>query len=89
MFPELAWKSRLHADGTMLEGMFIVGIETPEGQATYHFREDKHWDLFQCRVLDHAPEWDGHTPAQAIERINGLKRVLVTERFGDGFGVGE
>ena len=54
-----------------------------------HFREGKHWDLFQCRVLDHAPEWDGHTPAQAIERINGLKRVLVTERFGDGFGVGE
>lgn len=89
MFPELAWKSRLHADGTMLEGMFIVGIETPEGQATYHFREGKHWDLFQCRVLDHAPEWDGHTPAQAIERINGLKRVLVTERFGDGLGVRE
>lgn len=89
MFPEYAWKSRLHADGTMLEGMFIVGIETPEGQATYHFREDKHWGLFQCRVLDHAPEWDGHTPAQAIERINSLKRVLVAERFGDGFEVGE
>lgn len=89
MFPERAWKSRLHADGTMLEGMFIVGIETPEGQATYHFREDKHWDLFQCRVLERAPEWDGHTPAQAIERINGLKRVLVAERFGDGFEVGE
>lgn len=89
MFPERAWKSRLHADGTMLEGMFIVGIETPDGQATYHFREGKHWDLFQCRVLEHAPEWDGHTPAQAIERINGLKRVLVAERFGDGFEVGE
>ena len=89
MFPEYAWKSRLHADGTMLEGMFIVGIETPEGQATYHFREGKHWDLVQCWVLDHAPEWDGHTPAQAIERINSLKRVLVAERFGDGFEVGE
>lgn len=89
MFPERAWKSRLHADGTMLEGMFIVGIETPEGQATYHFREGKHWGLFQCRVLDHAPEWDGHTPAQAIERINSLKRVLVAERFGDGFEVDE
>ena len=52
MFPERAWKSRLHADGTMLEGMFTVGIETPDGQATYHFREGKHWDLFQCSVLE-------------------------------------
>lgn len=46
-------------------------------------------DLFQCKVLERAPEWDGHTPAQAIERINSLKRVLVAERFGDGFEVGE
>lgn len=88
-FPSASWKSKRHSDGTMYDGMFIVGIETPEGQATYHFREGKHWDLFQCRALDHAPEWDGHTPAQAIERINSLKRVLVAERFGDGFEVGE
>lgn len=33
-FADRAWKSKLHADGTMYEGMFIVGIETPDGQAT-------------------------------------------------------
>ena len=37
IFADRAWKSKLHADGTMYDGMFIVGIETPDGQATYHY----------------------------------------------------
>lgn len=53
--------------------MFIVGIDTPDGQATYHYDINPYWDMFKCRVLDNAPEWDGHTPAQAIERIGKLK----------------
>lgn len=69
---ELAWKSRLHHDGTMYDGMFIVGVETPDGQATYHYDVDPYWDLFDCEVLDRAPEWDGHTPRQAIDRIAAL-----------------
>ena len=72
-YPERAWKSKKHNDGTMYDGMFIVGIETPDGQATYHYDIDPYWDMFKCRVLDRAPEWDGHTPAQAIERIGKLK----------------
>ena len=69
---ELAWKSMLHHDGTMYDGMFIVGVETPDGQATYHYDVDPYWDLFDCEVLDRAPEWDGHTPRQAIDRIAAL-----------------
>ena len=69
---ELAWKSRFHHDGTMYDGMFIVGIETPGGQATYHYDVDPYWDIFDCEELDRAPEWDGHTPAQAIDRIVAL-----------------
>lgn len=69
---EIAWKSRLHHDGTMYDGMFIVGIETPRGQATYHYDVNPYWDLFDCKELDRAPEWDGHTPEQAIERIAAL-----------------
>lgn len=70
---EIAWKSRLHHDGTMYDGMFIVGVETPEGQATYHYDVDPYWDLFDCEELDRAPEWDGHTPQQAIDRIAALR----------------
>lgn len=72
-FQEKAWKARLHHDGTMYDGMFIVGIDTPYGQASYHYDIDPYWDMFECRELERAPEWDGHTPAQAIERIGRLE----------------
>lgn len=70
---EMAWKSLKHHDGTMYDGMFIVGVETPDGQATYHYDVDPYWDMFKVKELDMAPEWDGHTPAQAIERIGGMR----------------
>ena len=70
--PALAWKSKLHHDGTMYDGMFIVGINTPDGQATYHYDVEPYWKMFRVPELPHAPEWDGHTPAQAIERIGKL-----------------
>lgn len=66
------WKSKQHHDGTMYDGMFIVGIDTPQGQATYHYDIDPYWDMFDVEELDKAPEWDGHTPDQAIERIGSL-----------------
>lgn len=72
-YKDLAWKSVRHHDGTMYDGMFIVGIDTPDGQATYHYNIDPYWDMFDCKVREFAPEWDGHTPAQAIERIGKLK----------------
>lgn len=74
-FPGMAWKAKLHHDGTMYDGMFIVGIETPDGQATYHYDIEPYWDMFECKELEYAPEWDGHTPAQAIERIGKLEPV--------------
>lgn len=33
----ISWKSKHHEDGTMFENYFIVGIDTPEGQFTYHY----------------------------------------------------
>ena len=60
-FPDKAWKARKHHDGSMYDGMFIVGIETPDGQATYHYDIDPYWDMFECREMEFAPEWDGHT----------------------------
>lgn len=72
-YPERCWKSKHHHDGSMYDGMFIVGIDTLDGQATYHYDIDPYWDDFACREVDFAPEWDGHTPAQAIERIDMLR----------------
>lgn len=72
MNKSFAWKSKKHSDGSMYSDMFIVGINTSQGQATYHYDIEPYWDLFKVKELEKAPEWDGHTPKQAIERIYSL-----------------
>lgn len=78
-FSNIAWKSKRHSDGSMHEGMFIVGIDTPYGQATYHYDVDPYWELFRCPELPKAPEFDGHTPTQAIDRIASLADLIEPE----------
>lgn len=85
MHPEKAWKSKKHDDGSMYDGMFIVGIETASGQATYHYDIEPYWDMFHVRELEKAPVWDRHTPEEALQRITTLqdadKWVSVDERL--------
>lgn len=69
-YKDKAWKSWLHDDGTMFPNFFIVGIETPEGQYTYHYHKD-HWNMFDVIELEYAPEWDGHKP-EDITRLCSL-----------------
>lgn len=78
-FSNIAWKSKRHSDGSMYEGMFIVGIDTPHGQATYHYEIEPYWELFRCAELPKAPEFDGHTPTQAIDRIASLAELIEPE----------
>lgn len=68
----LAWKSKLHSDGTMYHNYFIVGIKTPNGHATYHYHID-YWDMFDCVELPNAPVWDGHTPNDCVRRLLTLQ----------------
>ena len=68
---ENSWKSKLHDDNTMYDDYFIVGIETKEGQFTYHYHLD-YYDLFEVKELKNAPKWDGHT-SQDIVRLKKLK----------------
>ena len=78
LYPDLAWKSKNHHDPKypMYDGMFICGIQTPDGQATYHYDIDPYWDMFHVKELDKAPEFDGHTPSQAVERIYNLSNKV-------------
>lgn len=64
-----AWKSRKHADGTMYDDYFVVGITTPEGDYTYHYHKD-YWDYFDVKVLEHAPKWDGHKPEDVTRLLS-------------------
>lgn len=76
--PDKAWKSKLHDTGDMFDGMFIVGIETPSEQATYHYDIEPYWDMFKIKELEKAPKWDGHTPA--IKRIADISADAVEVR---------
>ena len=69
-----AWKSRMHDDGTMFDDeSFICGIETPEGQYTYHYHLE-YWEKFDVKELEFAPKYDGHQPKD-ITRLYSLLEV--------------
>ena len=70
------WKSKLHSDGSSYEGWFIAGIYKPrvdgtEWQISYHL-PIRLWDSVNCIELDRGREWDGHTPADVIERLKSI-----------------
>lgn len=87
-FNQLAWyydeygqgprpvKSYRHADGEPCfgkENYFVVVAQLPEGQVSNHYH-GKYWNLFQIDEVDRAPEWDGHTPIDAIDRMTKYLR---------------
>lgn len=67
------WRSRVHHDGSMYPGWFVMGVhEAPSKQITYHL-PDRLWTetAFAIEVA-RAPEWDGHTPAEVLVRLARL-----------------
>jgi len=63
-------KSYRHWDGELCfgGGWFIVTMQLPQGQVSNHY-ESKYWDLFRVRYVMRAPQWDGHTPKEAADRL--------------------
>lgn len=65
----IAWRSRLHADGTGFPGWWIGGVELSTGPITYHL-PDADWHLAdEALTLDRAPEFDGHTADDVVRRL--------------------
>ena len=72
---DTVYKSKKHHDGTMYDGMFIVGTNLPGiGAISYHYDLDPWWDIFNIREVENAPEWDGHTPNDVIERLKAYAK---------------
>lgn len=70
---EISWKAKKHHDGTMFgDDSFICGIETAEGQYTYHYKLED-WDKFKVKELDYAREYDGHKPKDITRLYSLLK----------------
>ena len=72
--PEISWKSRKHFDeenDPMFNGDFLVGINTPKGVAAFHFKL-QYWDLFSVPEIERAPEYDGYSEEDVLERLLSL-----------------
>lgn len=67
------WKSKKHHDGTSYDGWFIMGIFKNKGcQISYHLPISRWDDIDYCEELECAPEWDGHTSNDVLERLKQL-----------------
>ena len=77
-YKDKAWKSHWHEDGKLCfgGGWFIVGIDTPQGNYTYHY-EDKYWNWFECEGLPVAKHWDGHTEEDVTRLLSLDVRPVV------------
>jgi hypothetical protein len=67
------WRAKKHADGSMFDGWFVLGIDHHHGeQITYHLPLSR-WEETDFAVeLTCAPKFDGHTPADVLERLKRL-----------------
>lgn len=68
------WCAKQHADGSMYEGWFILGINSIPGiQMSYHLPLS-YWDEVSsfATVREQAPEWDGHTSQDVLTRLRNL-----------------
>lgn len=67
------WKCKKHFDGTMFDGYFMVGYNSPVGQITYHY-ELKYWDDFIMSAYETSPyEYDGHDSKEVIKRMEKIR----------------
>ncbi len=62
-------KSKWHSDGELCfgGGWFIVVAQLPSGQISNHYKLE-HWDEFQIPDYVLPSDYDGHTPAIALDR---------------------
>jgi hypothetical protein len=68
-----AWRTKKHSDGSSWDGWFVLGIFKKAGeQMTYHLPISE-WDkCYFADTLDKAPDFDGHTSTDVLERLTKL-----------------
>jgi len=71
--PHRPWRSKAHHDGSAWEGWFIIGIGKDTGsQISYHLPLSRWEETSFAETLDRAPEWDGHTSDDVLQRLKNL-----------------
>lgn len=70
---KVIWASTKHHDGSSFGDWFILGMSEEKGkQITYHLPA-RFWsevcEIKDISILEKAPEWDGHTSKEVLERL--------------------
>ncbi len=70
------WRSKKHSDGELCFGtgtQFILGIGKEKGkQISYHLPVEMWNETDFAETLEIAPEWDGHSSADVLERLKKI-----------------
>lgn len=69
--PKISWRANNNSDGTSYSGWFVAGMHLPSGDISYHLPSDM-WtrlDNHGIATSNIAPEFDGHTPSDVVERL--------------------
>lgn len=84
-----AWKARYHNDGSMYEGKFLAGINTPDGPVAFYFDIDPFYDLFLVDEINRAPSnnnWMGKTTTEdetIFKLYDYSKSIFENEKIKD------
>ena len=67
------WRSKRHSDGSMFDGWYVMGIGFEPGlQVTYHLPLARWEEASFAQILEVAPDFDGHTSSDVLERLKDL-----------------
>lgn len=67
-----AWKSRKNNKGVEWPGWFLAGLDTPQGQISYHLPEVWWQRLSWVREIPFNANYDGHTAHDVVERLGKM-----------------
>jgi hypothetical protein len=75
-YDKCVWRSKRHSDGELCFGtgtQYVLGIGREAGkQITYHIPIERWDESGFAETLEVAPEWDGHTSADVLDRLKAL-----------------
>lgn len=68
---DMAFKTLRNSAGEAWDGWFILGMNTPYGQISYHLPM-VYWDKADVREIERNDDYDGHTAQDTVERLLAL-----------------
>ena len=66
----------MHSDGSGIPDFFLLGLGKQQGtQMTYHLPA-RYWEQTEfAETLERAPEFDGHTSADVLRRLDLIRAL--------------